>query len=105
MPAIEIVESGTFQQWLSNLRDRRALARINARLISVTLGNFGDAHSVGNGLYELRIHYGPGYRIYFLREGTTVVILLCGGDKGSQRRDIERANRLAQDWREYGGNL
>ncbi len=105
MSAIEIVESGDFQRWISNLRDRRALARINARLLNVTLGNFGDARSVGNGLYELRIHYGPGYRIYFLREGITVVILLCGGDKGSQRRDIERANRLAQDWREYGGNL
>ena len=100
MPVVEIIESVTFKEWLSNLRDRRAMARINARLRRVSLGNLGDAPSVGNGIYELRIHYGPGYRVYFLREGETVIILLCDGDKDSQRRDIERAKQLAQDWRQ-----
>ena len=74
------------------------MARINARLRNVSLGNAGDARPVGGGLFEMRVHHGPGYRLYFLREGTTVV-LLCGGDKGSQQRDIERAGRLAMDWR------
>ena len=60
---------------------------------------FGDTKSVGDGIFKMRVHYGPGYRIYFIRKGTTVVVLLCGGDKGSQQRDIERAKRLAQDWR------
>lgn len=100
MVVVEIIESDTFREWLDNLRDRAAVARINARLRRVNLGNFGDAHSVGDGVYELRMHYGPGYRVYFLREGETVVILLCGGDKDSQRRDIERAKQLAQDWRQ-----
>ena len=99
MPVVEILESDTFKEWLDNLRDRRAIARINARLRRVRQGNFGDTHFVGDGVYELRVHYGPGYRVYFLREGITVVILLCGGDKDSQRRDIERAKGLAQDWR------
>ena len=65
----------------------------------VSLGNFGDARSVGDGVFEMRIHYGPGYRIYFIREGTTVVVLLCGGDKDSQSRDIRRAKGLAENWR------
>ena len=80
------------------MRDRVAVARINARLRNVSLGNVGDARSVGDGLFELRVHHGPGYRIYFLREGSAVV-LLCGGDKGSQHRDIGRAGRLAREWR------
>ena len=80
------------------MRDRGAVARINARLRNVSLGNVGDTKPVGGGLFEMRVHHGPGYRLYFLREGTTVV-LLCGGDKGSQQRDIERAGRLAMDWR------
>lgn len=100
MPMVEVIESDTFKRWLGNLRDRVAVASINARLRRVALGNFGDTYFVGDGIYELRIHYGPGYRVYFLREGTTVVILLCGGDKGSQRRDIPRAKQLAQDWRQ-----
>ena len=80
------------------MRDRTAVARINARLRSVSLGNVGDTGPLGDGLFEMRVHYGPGYRLYFLREGKKVVVL-CGGDKGSQRRDIERAGRLAKDWR------
>ena len=95
----EVIESATFRRWIRGLRDRSAVARINARLRNVSLGNAGDAKSVGGGLFEMRVHHGPGYRVYFLREGATVV-LLCGGDKGSQQRDIERAGRLAADWRQ-----
>ena len=95
----EVVESATFKRWIRELRDRVAVARINARLRNVSLGNVGDARSAGDGLFELRVHHGPGYRIYFLWEGATVV-LLCGGDKGSQQRDIERAGRLAREWRQ-----
>ena len=96
---IRVVESATFKRWLRGLRDRSAVARINARLRNVSLGNAGDAKSVGGGLFEMRLHHGPGYRLYFLREGSTVVVL-CGGDKGSQERDVERAERLARDWRQ-----
>ena len=74
------------------------MARINARLRNVSLGNMGDTRTVGDGLVEMRLHHGPGYRLYCLRDGDSVVVL-CGGDKGSQQRDIERAGRLATDWR------
>ena len=96
---LDVIESATFKRWIRGLRDRVAIARINARLRNVSLGNVGDARPVGDGLFEMRVHHGPGYRIYFLREGATVV-LLCGGDKGSQHRDIERAGKLARDWRQ-----
>ena len=95
----EIVESATFRRWIRGLRDRSAVARINARLRNVSLSNIGDAKQVGGGLFEMRVHYGPGYRLYYLREGSTLV-LLCGGGKGSQQRDIERAGRLADEWRQ-----
>lgn len=88
-----------FKRWIRGLRDRSAIARINARLRNVSLGNVGDAKPVGGGLFEMRVHHGPGYRIYFLREHATVV-LLCGGGKGSQQRDIERAGKLAKEWRQ-----
>lgn len=96
---IEVVESTTFGRWIRTLRDPRAVARINARLRSLSLGHAGDVRAVGNGVRELRIHHGPGYRVYFLREAETAV-MLCGGSKDSQQRDIERAWRLAQDWRQ-----
>ena len=85
-------------RWIRGLSDRSAVARINARLRNVSLGNAGDARQVGGGLFEMREHHGPGYRLYYLLEGSTLV-LLCGGDKGSQQHDIERAGRLAEDWR------
>ena len=94
----DVIESATFKRWMRGLRDRRAVARINARLRNVSLGNVGDTVQVGGGLFEMRVHLGPGYRLYCLREDETVVVL-CAGDKGSQRRDIERAGRLAEDWR------
>ena len=96
---VEVLESATFRRWVRRLRDRTAVARINARLRNASLGNVGDAKSVGHGLFEIRVHHGPGYRLYCLREQATVVVL-CGGDKGSQQRDIERAGRLAKEWRE-----
>ena len=94
-----VVETDEFQQWINSLRDRQARNRINARLSRVRQGNFGDTDSVGGGLYEMRIHYGPGYRVYFIREGMAVVVLLCGGDKDTQSSDISRARRLAADRR------
>ena len=96
---IVVVESATFKKWVGSLQDRRAVARINARIRSVSLGNLGDSKPVANKVSEMRIHYGPGYRLYYTRKGDTVVVLLCGGVKGSQRRDIERAKRLADEWR------
>ena len=95
---VDVVESATFRRWIRSLADRVAVARINARLRNVSLGNMGDTRTVGDGLFEMRRHHGPGYRLYCLRDGDSVVVL-CGGDKGSQQRDIERAGRLATDWR------
>ena len=96
---IEIVESATFRRWIRDLRDRGAVARINARLRNMSLGNFGDAGNLGGGISEMRIHRGPGYRLYFMREGATAIVL-CGGDKDTQQRDIQRARRLATEWRQ-----
>lgn len=96
---IEIIETDFFYQWLHNLDDKRAFDRINARLTQVELGNFGDTVPVGNGVSEMRIHYGPGYRLYYIRRGNRVIVLLCGGDKSTQSRDIRRAKRLATEWR------
>ena len=96
---LRIVQSITFERWLVRLRDQRAIARIKLRLSAVSDGNFGDMRSVGNGVFELRIHSGPGYRLYLVREGDEVVVLLYGGDKSSQQRDIKRAHELAREWR------
>lgn len=96
---VDVVESDTFKRWVRRLRDRRAVARISARLRNASLGHFGDTSPVGDGIFEMRIHYGPGYRLYFIREGRAVIVLLCGGEKDGQQRDIERAKRLALDRR------
>lgn len=87
-----------FRKWLHDLRDVSVRAKIRVRLNRVRLGNFGDTKAVGGGVSELRIPYGPGYRMYFARAGGTVVLLLCGGDKSSQKRDIEKAK---QYWLDY----
>ena len=87
-----------FTEWLNDLRDRKIRARVMVRINRVRLGNFGDCKPVGGGVLELRMTFGPGYRVYLAREGQSVVLLLCGGDKGSQDRDIERAR---QHWNEY----
>jgi putative addiction module killer protein len=87
-----------FTNWLRSLRDGKTRGHIRQRIARVRLGNFGDARSVGDGVQELRIPFGPGFRIYFGREGDSVVILLSGGDKSTQTRDIDRAKEY---WRDY----
>jgi len=94
-----ILRSATFDRWLRRLQDRQAVNRIVARLLAAEDGHLGDVRSVGGGVSEMRIQYGPGYRIYFITRGAEVIVLLCGGDKDSQRRDIERARRMATEWR------
>ncbi len=93
-------ETGTFRTWIQGLRDERAQARINIRIRRLSLGNVGDSKSVGEGVSELRIDYGPGYRVYFARRGAEFVILLAGGDKSTQDRDIQTAKALAKDLEE-----
>lgn len=93
----QIVQTEVFAQWFASLRDAKARAVINARLRRVELGNLGDCAPVGEGVSELRIHYGPGYRVYFVQRGMEVVVLLAGGDKSSQSKDIKRAQELARN--------
>lgn len=87
-----------FRNWLRDLHDVNARAKVRVRLNRVRLGNFGDATSVGSGVSELRIPYGPGYRVYFARTESTIVLLLCGGDKSSQKRDVDKAKEY---WLDY----
>ncbi len=91
---IEVRRTEQFMEWLGSLRDARAVAKIAQRLQRVAEGNFGDWAPVGEGVSELRIHYGPGYRVYFVRRGNVVVVVLGGGDKSTQARDIELAKSL-----------
>lgn len=93
---IEIRQTVAFSDWLAGLRDRTAKARIEVRLRRLSLGNPGDVKPVGEGVSELRIAHGPGYRVYFVQRGDVLVILLCSGDKSSQNRDIERAKAMAR---------
>ena len=88
-----------FTEWLDALRDKAAQARIRVRLRQVQAGNFGDCEPVGGGVIELRVHIGAGYRVYCGRHGKAIVILLCGGDKGSQATDIKRAIELWSEWK------
>jgi putative addiction module killer protein len=97
---IIFLRSSDFDAWLSGLTDQKAKARVLARLRSATLGNFGDCEPVGEGVSEMRIHFGAGYRVYFTRTGATVYCLLTGGDKSSQSRDIARAKQMARDLKE-----
>jgi putative addiction module killer protein len=90
-----VLKTAEFAIWMRDLRDRRAQKRIAARLLRLEHGLFGDAKSVGDGVNELRFDFGPGYRVYFQQRGRVIVLLLCGGDKGSQIRDIERAKQIA----------
>ena len=92
---MEIRKTEIFVDWLDNLRDNRARTRIIARLDRMQMGNFGDVRPVGGGVNELRIHYGPGYRVYFVQRGPVVVVLLCGGGKRTQQADIVKAKMLA----------
>jgi putative addiction module killer protein len=95
---MEIKQTETFRLWESKLKDRRARTMIASRLMRLSEGLLGDAPSVGDGVRELRIHYGPGYRIYFHQRGNTLIVLLCGGDKSTQQRDITTAKQLALNW-------
>ena len=88
--------------WLEALKDLRAKAQIQARMVRVAAGNFGDCKPLRDGVQELRIDYGPGYRVYLSRQGPILVLLLCGGDKADQSRDIERAIEYLKDWKERG---
>jgi len=97
MPMIEIRKTAVFVRWLDGLRDVRARARVQVRIERLAAGHAGDVKPVGEGVSELRIDYGPGYRVYFTRRGTTVVILLAGGDKRTQAADIRTALRLARN--------
>lgn len=99
---IEVRLTETFEQWLDRLRDRQARARISARLARLQIGNFGDVKYF-EGIGELRIRYGPGYRLYFVRQGAVLVVLLCGGDKNTQSRDIDRAKRMAKEMEVQNG--
>lgn len=96
---VEVVKSGTFEAWFNSLRDRQAQARINARIRRLSLGNPGDVPPVGAGVSELRIDYGPGYRVYYMQRGVIVAVLLCGGDKRTQDADIKRAIEIARIWK------
>ena len=89
-----------FGDWFDSLKDAKTKAKIDVRIGRLRLGNFGDAKSVSKGVYELRIHFGPGYRIYYGQEGTKIIILLCGGDKNSQKKDIKKAIFF---WEDYKG--
>jgi putative addiction module killer protein len=89
-------QAAEFSSWLHRLRDANAVARIIGRIRRLEMGNPGDTKSVGRGILEMRIDYGPGYRIYYVHRATEIVILLCGGDKRTQQHDIERARKLAE---------
>lgn len=96
---IEIIQSDEFRKWLNNLRDKQAKARILVRLDRMSEGNFGDIKPLGGKVNEARIHYGPGYRLYFMQLGQKLVIMLAGSDKSTQEKTIKRARKIAEQWR------
>lgn len=96
---VDVVRTGTFDRWLRKLKDKRAAARVEVRIRRLQLGNPGDVEPVGEGISELKINYGPGYRVYFKQEDDRLILLLCGGDKSSQARDVKEAKRIAKEWR------
>lgn len=95
---VEVLTTQVFDRWLQKLKDRQARLRIVERIDRLAHGNSGDTKPVGQGVWELRLTYGPGYRVYYLQDGGNLVLLLCGGDKSTQQADIERAHRLADEW-------
>lgn len=101
IPMIEIRKSDTYEQWFRKLKDRQAQARINARILRIQhSGHFGDVKAARDGVSEMRIDHGPGYRIYFMQRGPVVVVLLAGGDKSTQDIDIKTAIKIAKDWKD-----
>nr|WP_091880223.1 type II toxin-antitoxin system RelE/ParE family toxin [Phyllobacterium sp. OV277] len=101
---MRIKQTDTYRVWERKLRDDRAKAAIAARLFRLVNSLIGDVSSVSEGVYELRIHYGPGYRVYFKQCSAELVILLCGGNKRTQQRDIRKAKLLAAEWKSDNGN-
>lgn len=97
---IEIKQTETFRRWRTRLKDERARTLIASRIDRLAFGHTGDAEPVGQRISEPRIHYGPGYRIYFQKRGNTIIVLLCGGEKSMQAKDIKTARRLADEWSE-----
>jgi putative addiction module killer protein len=97
---LELKQTETFQKWRTSLTDAKVLGLIASRLDRLAFGHPGDAQPIGEGISELRIHYGPGYRVYFQQRGNTIIVLLCGGDKSTQAKDIKTAKRLASEWSE-----
>jgi len=95
----QVQQTDIFARWLSKLKDRSAIAKILVRIESLRQGNTGDSKSLGSGLHELRMHSGPGYRIYYTRKAGLLILLLCGGDKSSQGKDIARARRVMTELR------
>src|ERR1700676_2524779 len=100
MRMIEVRQTDVFTDWFAGLRDRKARARITVRIRRLSLGNPGDVKPVGSGISEMRIDYGPGYRGYFMRRGLLIVVLLCGGDKSTQDKDIAQAKAIAAQWKD-----
>ncbi len=100
---VELIHSDVFDEWLEGLRDERAKGRIVQRLVRLAAGNPGDVKPVGQGVSELRIDYGPGYRAYYIQRGEEIIVLLCGGDKSTQERDIRKAKEIAEDWKDSHG--
>jgi putative addiction module killer protein len=94
----ELRQTAVYSKWVNGLRDAQALARIRVRIDRLALGNAGDVKPVGEGVSELRVHYGPGYRVYFMQRGSVLIVLLCGGDKSDQSSDIAQAKALAREW-------
>jgi putative addiction module killer protein len=99
LPMLEVLKSATYNDWFEGLRDRQARARIAVRVERLGFGNPGDVKPVGAGVSEMRIDYGPGYRVYFAQRGNTTLLLLAGGDKRTQNADIKRAIQLLKSWR------
>lgn len=97
---IEIRQTPLYKKGFSSIKDRKAKARIDVRIKRVSLGNFGDVEPVGHGVSELVIDYGPGYRVYFMKQRDIIIILLCGGDKSTQQKDIRKAHELALQMKE-----
>lgn len=98
---MEIKQTDEFHRWETRLKDKRARTLIATRLMRLAEGFAGDAAPVGEGVSELRIHYGPGFRVYFKQQGKVLIVLLCGGDKSTQARDIVKAKKLAREWKDY----
>jgi len=97
---LEVLQSATFESWFKGLRDIQARARITARIRRLALGNPEDVKPVGAGVSEMRVDYGPGYRVYYLQRGDVIAVLLCGGDKRTQQADIRRALEIAKAWKD-----